>query len=673
MVSIPVELKKFVKEKITHCRVNECMDFEIHTFTVIPTDQDGVIPKRSSYGVLDDNTYVKYPELIKLIPRGLSVAYLNDEIVCKLDGLEKFDGSCPLDDDNECSSNIFKQNSADIANWKSLKVEFLEKANGKMAIFKIFCIKNTFFILGGSKNVHIVVGLFDEIKGTELHHQILKQFQKDLVDKDIKTLVDQTIIGEYVDGQHIVYVDQPYMVYFSGPLMNVKRLFPDQDSLPTFEQLTAIRNLENTEGAVVVYTNLDNGIVFRQKHKSIWYILIRVMREGLRHYTKQTDTNIIITKVFAIFKRRSDDFLSLTNGDFAKWYVILKNFVIFIKQSIYDFPDLDVQKMGIGAIYHEFTKADPALFLEQELRNLTVTDPYQDPFQDPLQIPQLRDYVKTLYDNGLKVCVILRGPTGSGKSTLVKELKKATLIQDLKGDTCIECFSTDDLFITDGEYKFEADKLESYHNQNFLNFRDAVVNDNYQAVCVDNTNIGYHEYGRYIELARNNGYVTVVFDCKKLAPEVLFARTTHSVPINSIIAKVKKYNFVDPQYYGIFFTEDSVLSLLNNCGIDYEPVQKTPLHITLFFGRDQINSVACKAIPMGQKYTVKVVSFCTGKAGKSLTVSLEGQEWFITKISHLHITLETHEGFKPVNVGTMTAEISVEINKEISGIYGPIY
>ena len=61
MVSIPDNLKQFVKTKITKSGI-----FDVHTFTVIPTNPDGLIPKRHTYDVLDDNTYVKYPELIQI-------------------------------------------------------------------------------------------------------------------------------------------------------------------------------------------------------------------------------------------------------------------------------------------------------------------------------------------------------------------------------------------------------------------------------------------------------------------------------------------------------------------------------------------------------------------------------------------------------------------------------
>ncbi len=670
-VFIPDNLKQFVKIKESKCK-----SLTILTYTVIPTNPDGVIPKRYSYNVLDDNTYVKYPDLIKLIPRGLSVLLDNDgNEICRLDGLQKFDGSCPLDNDDDVgdggtnSTDIFKQSAADILNWEHLKVEFLEKANGKMAIFKVFKFNNEYFIFGGSKNVHIVVGINEEIKESILHHQILKQFQLDIADMDISKIVDQTIIGEYVDGQHIVYVDKAFLIYFSGNIEKgtINKLLPDQNTLPTPEQLTYLRNLENTEGTVIVYTNLDTGVVFRQKHKSIWYILIRVMREGLRHFTKQIPTEFIVNKVYSIFEKRSNDFLNLSEVVFTKWYLILKNFVMFVKWSEYEFSDLDMQKIGIGLIFHKFINCDHTLYLGENNGMITngtngILNENGFIYQEPLVLPGLVNYIEKLYSNGIKVCIIMRGVSGSGKTNCVKILSK------LFDESAFSIFSTDNFFMINGEYKFDPNKLKLYHDNNFQNFEKATLN-NIQITCVDNTNLT-NEYKKYTEFARNHGYVVVVLDCIKLSPEVLVARSTHNVPIRSIITKLSGYNYTDPIYYGIFFNTNVILKLINEYDNGYVPKQTTPFHITLFYGKNEFILESCKSIDIGKQYAINVISLCTSKAGRFLKVT---SEQFENSHKNLHITLETFDGFKPADVGKYPADKSIDTNKNITGVIGPIY
>jgi predicted kinase len=630
-VSIPTELVPFIKVKVSPCELGT-----IETYSVIATDPNGTIPKKYSHNALDDNTYLKYPALIKLIPRGFSVLLdSSGKEICRLDGLEKFDGSCPLDDDDEVAGSICEISK--VKDWKNVRVEFQEKANGKMAIFKVFKYRNAYWILGGSKNLHVIVPLDKDITGTGLHYDILRQVQKD-INKDISQLLDKTTIGEYVDGQHIVWTDTKYMTYFSGPLENIKRLFPDQNTLPSPEQLKFIRDLVGTEGAVIKYINLDTGEVFRQKHKSIWYIFIRCMREGLRHYSKTVPVKEIHSKIKGIFKKRSNDFLHLTDAELDKWNQISLNFIKFVGQSKYDFSDIDNQKMGIGIVWHEFENCGI------DFNSITVKESESE---ETLVSPELFGYIIDLVNFGIPVCVIMRGLSGSGKSTVVDKLSKCV-------STCV--YSTDQLFIKDGEYNFDKSKLAEFHETNYENFKKGV--DEGALPIVDNTNITHNEYFRYADYAKNRGYVCVFLHLKALDPELLAARSTHNVPAAAIRSKIKAYKLLSPSYYGLFIDR-------NECKI-FNPKQRTPLHVTMFFGSDEWLNLG-KSFKFGQIMTIKVISYITNKAGRCLCVEIEG----FSRSTPLHITLETFSGFKPVDVGTSEPIKTIPANYEFKGIFGP--
>lgn len=656
MTSTNINLEKFIKTKIV-----DFGEYTIYTYTVIATDQNGVIKKHYSFDVSDDNTYVNYPELIKKVPRGFSVLYHDDVEICRLEGLEKFDGSCPLDDDNESSLSVFKRQANDIKQWTNVKVEVMEKANGKMAIFKIFNHNDNYYIFGGSKNMHRVVGINDVIESDQLHFQILKQVQQDIKKYRLEDLIDKTIVGEYVDGKHIVYSENPHMVYFVGPMNNVKYLYPVQNTLPTEQQLDDVRKLEHTEGAVIVYTNLDTGVVFRQKHKSIWYVIIRVMREGLRHFNNDTNAGIMISKVSKIIKARSDAFLNLRDEDIIKWNKILTNFVYFVKQSKYSFDEIDSQKHGIGGIFREFT-----------MSNFEHNEPVVDPGTEPeeiLQLPELRKYINKLHTNSIKICIIMRGPSGSGKSTEVYKLK------ELYGDSFVS-FSTDNLFTVDGKYRFDRADLKQFHNQNFLNFKEA-IHQQVDIVCVDNTNILDHEYTNYTTLAKTNDYITVLLESKKMDPDALLSRTIHDIPKPRLVSMASKYKFASPQYYGVFFKPGTFNAIFEE--LKYVPKQKTPLHVTIYFG-DAIGAIDAIGADIGEEICVNIVSFRRNKIGACFVVNIDK---FANSHNDriLHITLETNEGYKPKDTGRGLLDegdgdgscINYEINRSVQGIYGPIY
>ena len=89
----------------------------------------------------------------------------------------------------------------------------------------------------------------------------------------------------------------------------------------------------------------------------------------------------------------------------------------------------------------------------------------------------------------LKV-IIMRGISGSGKSTYAKQLSK-------EYDAVI-C-SADDYFNKTGNYIFDRNKLKEAHGECLLK-ADGNLQEG-RSVIIDNTNVKKWEYQKYIELA----------------------------------------------------------------------------------------------------------------------------------------------------------------------------
>lgn len=93
-----------------------------------------------------------------------------------------------------------------------------------------------------------------------------------------------------------------------------------------------------------------------------------------------------------------------------------------------------------------------------------------------------------------KQLILMRGITGSGKSTLAQQLVGSG-----------EIFSTDDYFMVDGKYKFDATKLGFYHKQNVERSKEAMARG-VSPVVIDNTNLTLKDMRPYLDLAKEFGY-----------------------------------------------------------------------------------------------------------------------------------------------------------------------
>ena len=115
----------------------------------------------------------------------------------------------------------------------------------------------------------------------------------------------------------------------------------------------------------------------------------------------------------------------------------------------------------------------------------------------------------------------MRGLSGSGKSTLAKELVGEGLI-----------FSTDDLFIDKGEYKFNPGKLGINHKQNQENAIEA-MKEGISPIVIDNTHTQSWEAKPYVEAGVEHDYEVLFMQPDTewaFNPDQLASKNTHGVP-----------------------------------------------------------------------------------------------------------------------------------------------
>ena len=104
----------------------------------------------------------------------------------------------------------------------------------------------------------------------------------------------------------------------------------------------------------------------------------------------------------------------------------------------------------------------------------------------------------------MKSVYILRGVSGSGRSTLAKNLIDL-LDSKYIGTIC----EADEFFIKDGEYKFYPEGLAQAHNYCRRKFDSAVINE-HNLIIISNTNASEKEFSYYLDKAKANGYYVAV-------------------------------------------------------------------------------------------------------------------------------------------------------------------
>lgn len=144
-------------------------------------------------------------------------------------------------------------------------------------------------------------------------------------------------------------------------------------------------------------------------------------------------------------------------------------------------------------------------------------------------------------DNMAKICYILRGLPGTGKSELAKNLASGGR------ESRLGIFSTDEHFMVDGEYQFDPSKLGEYHAYNLRNatqFMESFKSPIHTINCIiDNTNTQHWEYEKYEEAAKENGFMVQIISIEWKREDIpLYAeRNSHGVPEEAIYRMAERW------------------------------------------------------------------------------------------------------------------------------------
>lgn len=104
----------------------------------------------------------------------------------------------------------------------------------------------------------------------------------------------------------------------------------------------------------------------------------------------------------------------------------------------------------------------------------------------------------------MKTVLILRGVSGSGKSTFAETLRQ------LNPDSVVVCTADDYFTDADGNYNFDASRLRYAHAACQEKFLDALHAPETSLIIVANTNTKPSDFAYYVNFAKGKAMVTSV-------------------------------------------------------------------------------------------------------------------------------------------------------------------
>lgn len=152
-----------------------------------------------------------------------------------------------------------------------------------------------------------------------------------------------------------------------------------------------------------------------------------------------------------------------------------------------------------------------------------------------------------LNETHTKVMFIMRGLSGSGKSSIVSMIKSAF-------KHVVVCSADDFFYKQDGRYVFDETLLGAAHETCQKKAQKA-CSGQVPIVVIDNTNVRRWELRFYTELANSSGYVVILVQPKtpwKWNAEELAARSLHRLSVEVLQRKISVFDDVIPIYYGWF-------------------------------------------------------------------------------------------------------------------------
>lgn len=260
-----------------------------------------------------------------------------------------------------------------------------------------------------------------------------------------------------------------------------------------------------------------------------------------------------------------------------------------------------------------------------------------------LKYPELYTSAINLINNHVKVCIVMSGLPGSGKSTISNLLMEAANTASV---TCKRFFT---------EYYYASGRCNSYDETNVkLNYYP-FRKDTSGLKIIDNLNIVAGQYYKYIQMAKRDGYVCIVMECKDVDLSVLAERNVHGLTYESLQLLSQKTLSLQESAYEIIIPSENIT--------DSESSTLNTLTIN-----NQLLYINCPAKSLSgytyQPVTITVTGISNTNAGKALiiqqnTIAL-ANNYFVIYINNGYTAEDVTGQIEPSNITTYNTPVVIQ-------------
>lgn len=348
-------------------------------------------PPKAKRKILDDDVYDAFEAIRKYIPRGVCIMQIEvqpqvTETHLVVFAMKKFVGA--FGDDDDIADEMDENGEQEGAEQAKQRVDYYfsapvsttttlfssTKENGESSHLAPFFLQGKQYFVLGSKNTHLIIDKAEQIAlYPESPYRVAKiiaeEFMKQLpsginglMEYMWKQKITATMEFLQVEHQHVekfdfdksqfrfitftsnVHLEQMCLHDFLGSIAIAakagmqtvevtKYAYKDQD-----DAFAKIRKTYGKEGAVVYYQDNKGDIIGMIKKKTIWYVLVRAIREKAKGFAMRAQKNSqenmsnAIPKLKAMIKQKREWLgFSLESGQ--KWYELSLSFFQWIEKN----------------------------------------------------------------------------------------------------------------------------------------------------------------------------------------------------------------------------------------------------------------------------------------------------------------------------------------------------